>query len=286
MRVRQQISTDTDATMDVTQPEASSTPRQDETVTPVPEDLQGATEAPGRSSRSHLCAPCGKDFGTEAALNMHKSQKHGLKNVLTPCSRCDRKFQSLASMQQHFDSVHVEKFYCKTDECEYYTFSQEGLDLHRRSYHRDHFPFRCSRCPFVSISAIQLGQHSADSHGTAYFAPKDSDVHICLVCKATITTWGGFLNHMASHPQNKYHCDECEWRFSSARVFNKHCQSSHDTRHHACDFCAEDFMSNDALYSHVLRQHHFECYICHVYFTNEDELVEHLTTNHKEKPTS
>ena len=84
-------STDTDVTLDPA-PVASSTPQ--------PEDAEEPSQAPVKES--YICGLCGKPFDNEAALSMHESHNHNIKSVLTPCIKCGRVFQSLASMlQQH-----------------------------------------------------------------------------------------------------------------------------------------------------------------------------------------
>ena len=213
------LTTDTDVMLDPALA-ASSTPHPGDKETQTPPVQEKATGSPGRSSHPYVCSFCKKGFEKLPALNMHKAQKHKFKVVLTHCPDCLSTFSSLPSMQQHHMHKHkLKEFHCDMSDCDYFCYSAEELNKHRRRDHRSYFKFRCSKCHFVSVTSAELWQHSAEIHSSFYLPPQEN-VDQC---------WSLYFDHIRTHPQNKFACDECPFVFSSPQVLNTHCVSAHDT---------------------------------------------------------
>ena len=50
----------------------------------------------------------------------------------------------------------------------------------------------------------------------------------------------------------------------------------------ACLYCTEDFMTNDLLFSHVIK-HQIQCSICYEYVLTEADLNQHMLRRHKKE---
>jgi len=86
--------------------------------------------------------------------------------------------------------------------------------------------------------------------------------------------------HSRVHEENKFHCDECGWSFTSIDVLARHGRGAHDSRPFYCKECVSYFWSLEDLISHEKEFHEFECFVCHQTFPMELELEEHKMDAH------
>ena len=129
------LTSDTDVTLDPALA-ASSTPHPGDEETSAPPVQEKATRSPGWSNHPHICNICKKGFNKVPYLNIHKTQKHKFKVVLTSCPDCAKTCSLLAIMQQHHEHKHkLKEFYCEMSDCDYFCYSAEELDNHRRRNH-------------------------------------------------------------------------------------------------------------------------------------------------------
>ena len=137
----------------------------------------------------------------------------------------------------------------------------------------------CFDC-FENITGLL--QHGA-SHGRKSYVKNPSgskQQFICSICKETSDTLDQLMGHTGTHPENKYHCDECSWHFNFIHALAIHGQDCHNTRHHSCQWCPKYFNTAEELLQHIHSNHHFECTSCYVSFPTADELKEHEVVKH------
>ena len=211
-------------------------------VTEHPE--QPAQAGPGESARKgFVCGKCGMYCSTAATFRVHLST-----NKKTPCPFCPQKFFDAASRNKHVGMKHSDrsdrKLNCRlAPNCKQTFNSIKELGIHSRQAHWKTFPFRCNykNC-FDQVAQL--------------------------------------LSHTQVHEENKYKCDECDWKFPLIAGLTCHGQDCHDTRHHACSWCVEHFDNVDALYAHIRNKHHFKCTICYNVSPTAEELEEHIKEKH------
>ena len=232
---------------------------------PVPEpptselvEKPKTTGRPGHPGRPHVCEHCGKDFEKLSSLHMHESQKHRDKidpsvlNTPVTCDTCDRTFASQADLEQHAEAGHKSQpdptpappapapeptppqphhIYCTVDNCNFFCYIVIDLQKHRRWDHPGVYKFKCNRCPYVTDTSDKIGIHNTLVHLGGYLSMGDSVYLTCSLCTTICFSWAEFFAHIRKHPTNKYPCNECQWVFNSPTLLNKHCVSTHDTRH-------------------------------------------------------
>ena len=243
---------------------------------PVPEpQISEVVEPPkttGRSGHPHVCEYCGKDLGKLSSLHIHESQKHrdkinpSILNTPATCDTCDRQFASQADLEQHAEAAHKSQpepappalaqtaepiapqphhIYCTVVNCDLFCYIDIDLQKHRRSRQYDVYKFRCNRCPYVTYSSDKIGIHHVLVHLGGYISMGDSVYLDWSLCAFVGYSWAEFFAHIIKHTTNKYPCNECQWVFYSPALLNKHCVSTHDTRHFGCGYCMSVFTTNN-----------------------------------------
>ena len=118
-------------------------------------------------------------------------------------------------------------------------------------------------------------------HGMQHTAQRTRrDQHKCSLCPETFGWVAQLLFHTQVHDENKYKCDECEWRFYLIAALTCHGQDCHDTGCHTCSWCVEYFDNADTLHTHMGCKHHFECTICCGISPVAEDLEERIRGKH------
>ena len=165
-------------------------------------------------------------------------------------------------------------------DCETKFSSVKEVGIHCRRHHQVNFPWRCSvkDCFECFASITELFRHAELCHDrTAY---TENRQFTCSACRKLFDTLDDLMTHTGVHPNNRFGCDECPWKFSSIQGLAVHGQDCHDTRHHPCQHCMQHFESVDDLYQHNQRRHNFECTACYDSFPTADELQAHEVDKH------
>ena len=126
--------------------------------------------------------------------------------------------------------------------------------------------------PWSSIAELMERKHGM--RPTAQRTRRISTNVLCV--RKHFTKLLSYCLHTQVHEENKYKCDECDWRFYLIAGLTCHGQDCHDTRHHACTWCVEYFDNADALYTHIRNKHYFECTICYNVSHTAEDLEEHI----------
>ena len=241
-------------------------------------------------------------------MHMHESQKHrdkvdpSLLNTPVTCDQCDREFASQADLEQHADTVHPAPepeptpavpvanpippqphlICCTMPNCNFFGYIEEDLHKHLRARHPLVYKYRCNRCPFVTDDTNKLGMHHTHIHLGGFNDIGEGMFLTCDLCTTLSYSWHTLFAHIRKHKTDKYPCNECQWVFNSPQL-NKHCVSTHDTRHFGCGYCMKDFKNNTEVCAH-LREHQIECILCTEMFLTEDDYNLHMSEEHPDNP--
>ena len=164
--------------------------------------------------------------------------------------------------------------------------NMKELGIHSRQAHWKMFPFRCNYkdcfdC-YRTIDALvkHCRTHGKETWDATHCTEDKKDRFKYSLCPETFDQVAQLLSHTQIHEENKYKCDECEWRFYLIAGLTCHGQDCYDTRYHACTWCVEYFDNADALHTHIRRKHHFECTICYDVSPTAEELEDHIREKH------
>ena len=173
---------------------------------------------PPRSLRLHIqtCVNCSnRPAQFRVHLTTHKK---------TPCPFCPQKFYDAASRNKHVSVKHSDrsdrKLNCRLAPERNMTFNNmKELGIHSRQVHKDMYPFRCNyKDCFDCYRTIDTLVKHCRTHGketwdATHHTEDKNDWYKCSLCLETFDQVAQLLSHTQVHEENKYKCDECEWRF-------------------------------------------------------------------------
>ncbi|XP_013410907.1 uncharacterized protein LOC106174067 isoform X2 [Lingula anatina] len=138
---------------------------------------------------AHICGECGKLFFSQQKLNLHISQSHSAKEVLTcPYDDCSTELKKQQLASKHVQVVHykIKPYHCDVPGCGKSFVSQTTLNSH-------------------------LLVHSGDKH------------HTCKFCQQRFRTNWQLKVHMRRHTDEKpIKCDQCDYRCRQRASLNWH----------------------------------------------------------------
>ena len=245
--------------------------------------LGTATQATSAENRRVGCVHCFANFANRTELVSHINQNHRT----IKCQECDKKFVLATDRDNHRRDVHtLPRYSCDAPQCDIYTHNPDELQLHKRDAHWDVFKFRCCVRPCYDVfkNIGKLFDHLYKVHGRGMAQGEDEEkYYACDKCDRVFQSIGMLIHHSGDHEQNIRQCEECAWKFSSWHQLIIHCINTHDTMHHACATCGQDFNTNDAKVTHSSREHTGKCWICTKNFVLVEQLQVHLRDEHKMK---
>ena len=240
----------------------------------------------GGAHKGFVCGRCSMYYSTAATFKIHIAT-----HKKTPCPFCPQKFYDAASRNKHVSAKHSDrrdrKLNCRlAPDCNETFNNMKELGIHSRQAHRDMYPFRCNYkdcfdCYRMIDALVQHSRtHGKETWDVTHHTEDKKDWYKCSLCPEIFDQVAQLLSHTQVHEQNKYKCDECDWRFYLIAGLTCHGQDCHDTRHHACTWCVEYFDNVDDLHTHIRHKHHFECTICYDVSPTAEELEEHIKEKH------
>ena len=242
-----------------------------------------ATQATSAENRQFGCVHCSAGFPTRTELVSHVNQKHRT----IECQDCDKMFVLAADRDNHRRDVHTHPRYsCDAPQCEVFTNNSDELQLHKRDAHWDVFKFRCCVRPCYDVfkNIGKLFDHLLKVHGRGMPLEEDQEeCYACDKCDRVFRSIGMLIHHSGDHEENIRQCEECAWKFASWHRLIDHCLNTHDTMHHACATCGQDFNTNDEKVTHSNKKHTGKCWICNKDFILVEQLQVHLRDEHKMK---
>ena len=242
-----------------------------------------ATQATSAENRQFGCVHCSSSFSTRTELVSHVNQKHRT----IKCQDCDKMFVLAADRDNHRRDVHTHpKYSCDAPQCKVFKINSDELQLHKRDAHWDVFKFRCCVRPCYDVfkNIGKLFDHLLKVHGRGMPLEEDQEeCYACDKCDRVFRSIGMLIHHSGDHEENIRQCEECAWKFASWHRLIDHCLNTHDTMHHACATCGQDFNTNDEKVTHSNKKHTGKCWICNKDFILVEQLQVHLRDEHKMK---
>lgn len=158
---------------------------------------------------SYLCADCGKQYATMAALIVHRNKAH----------------------------LHIKPYQCTI--CAASFSGSSGLCQHRKTHQTD-LTHKCTECGKLFKFKQSLLTHSRIHSNSKEFA--------CSTCKKHFTQKSAMIRHQRIHSGDRpFRCSLCLLRFADISVLRRHCLGVHnilkfkyDPKLHFCETSEND----------------------------------------------
>lgn len=226
-----------------------------------------------------------KDFDTEAKLQQHMSQVHWA-NKRFWCLFCKERFETLEEKHAHPKSCsqRAPESHISCSLCEKKFARKHSLLYHMRTTHRlPQATYVCHLCgetfPNNSHYQFHLQNHE--------LGPRPYECHHCgrkFQAKKTIA----FHILRFHYPRDlcTIRCDQCDDRFATQELLNRHMVQHKEKIRCKCDICGKILVTKSALVQHKKRQHtiegqsmKFRCDQCDFTTTKDFYLKKHKITH-------
>ncbi|XP_062847076.1 zinc finger protein 1035 [Trichomycterus rosablanca] len=209
-------------------------------------DADDASDNDSDSAPYFPCHVCGKTFPTSESLEDH--QKCHLGEKPYECEECGKCFFHLANLQQHQRS-HKSEFQCQM--CGRGFVTLFALRKHKHSHVRKH-PHQCTKCNLGFAKANQLAEH------------------------------------MTTHREENFPCDLCDQTFSCKLSRAEHRKNHTQMEEELPPLIPATQQTSTPPLSKATSVRHarHHCEVCHVQFTDSEQLSEHGCDPAKERPYS
>ncbi|XP_044744053.1 zinc finger protein OZF-like [Chrysoperla carnea] len=163
------------------------------------------------------------------------------------CNICQKDLSNRFSMLRHME-VHDQnrslKYHCKT--CNKGFYAAENLKKHEIR-HLGKTKYQCDKCPkrFYVLSA--LGVHCKSSHKAKPIT--------CTQCSQQFYHQLQIEQHMQTHEEKKFVCEDCGKIFPTRNRLTKHKKIHSDERPYKCPICTRGFKQKFDLTNHVKYRH-------------------------------
>ena len=110
-------------------------------------------------------------------------------------------------------------------------------------------------------------------------------MYLCPVCAAALPYKQTFEDHLDSHNERTYFCDDCGKSYNTARSLYFHAQKYHPKTRFTCEQCEKIFQNKIYLQRHISSDHEGNKYICDYcpkVFHRKDYLKTHQMTCSKD----
>lgn len=204
------------------------------------------------------CHLCPETFKTKESKKKHLHKEHS-KDLLYPCSFCDRKFVSPKDVKCHNRKKHT---------------------IVTRVYLG---PYSCRVCP----TPLKFDSEAAKlEHFNVQHIDSETGKFICPVCKQLYANYPKTIEHMTMHKERKFICDLCGKNFIRKTGLQSHVGSVHATStNFQCEQCPDKKYKNMlALQRHVRAKHsdnpyRYPCEMCDRVFNDHTDRRRHRWTH-------
>ena len=196
------------------------------------------------------CEVCGKGYGREFKLDLHKKKVHGIINI-SKCETCNKEFSSRCHLNYHVKSVHEKSLSVICDLCGNTFSNQTSLQRHHQNVHQKIKNYVCNFC------------------SKAFSESKDLKMHIKCVHE-------GVKEHV---------CYTCGQAFGMRKSLNRHIKNIHDgIKDNICEFCFKAYSDKAKLNEHIKNFHErrrsHKCLICGKAYISPSKVKLHMKTSH------
>ncbi|XP_069478119.1 zinc finger and SCAN domain-containing protein 2-like isoform X2 [Ambystoma mexicanum] len=187
---------------------------------------------------TYICSECGKNFKSNAYLNIHKRIHTGAKPH--KCTECGKTFNQKTELVLH-QRMHTGERPFKCAECEKCFIRNSDLIVHRR-LHTGERPYKCPQCEEAFIRSSLLTMHQKRYHKKEL---------ICGECKGVFFTSSQLVTHQASHRLYRPNVSSARGKgFSLMSQLAMHKRTQAGERPLACEQCGQGFNHRKALTAH------------------------------------
>ena len=198
----------------------------------------------------HKCDICGKGYGREFKLDLHKKKVHGIVTVLK-CEHCNKDFTQKCHLNYHIQNVHEKSLSVICDLCGNTFSNQASLQRHHQIVHQKIKNFVCNFCSKAFSENRDLKMHIKCVHEGI----KD---HICAMCGQAF----GMRKSLKIHIRNIHEgikdqiCKYCHKAFATLSRLNEHTKVVHQgIRRHKCKICDKEFVTPSKVRLHMKNTH-------------------------------
>lgn len=231
--------------------------------------------------RKPYCGYCKRAFPTAQVLQQHRINVHAMDMMFT-CDFCPKKFKRRSHRAVHMRTHTREKPY----ECNYCgrKFSLSGNLKRHKMVHTGEKPHMCEHCGRSFIQYVELKNHLLVHlnkklnceicgrlfHSNAFLERHINMIHLagnpdkfikitladdnieheCHECNAKLSSRRTLANHMLTHGESTYLCDDCGKRCKTKKALDIHRRIHTGERPHRCDVCQRGFAQSSSLAYH------------------------------------
>ena len=234
-----------------------------------------------RKQSKWVCENCGRMFSSAKNLKHHCSLKlcenkkrhklHIQKQKLSSIS--DRKKRALLKKQIARKNL-PSKYSC--DQCEKRFKFQYEVRYHKKIYHSNVRPAKCTLCDKTFVHHHTLKYHMRRHTNDRPFQ--------CLTCDKAFYSRTSLKQHAFKHSDTKeYKCEICGDEFRYRPSLFSHMKIHEGYKPYECTHCQKGFRTSNALKSHTANVHMtlkvFSCTECGISFDLKSALNEHAKTH-------
>lgn len=232
------------------------------------EDLKSHFER-RHSNDSFKCSQCNKSFKKQLSAK-HCEERHKVKKDMK-CKVCDQTFYTSIELKVHLKRKH---YYRKCTICNYETFDEYNLKLHKDMHNIDDHPIdtaenrMCDQCGKIFKTSKVLKTHLRVH--SKYKKPKKQKLDACLYCDYSCSSRKDLLKHwLQAHPSKIKKCKLCNYITLRERFLLRH-MVKHNIK-----------LDVELMYPELrkIKSLVFECFICGFNIENKGLFNEHLKTH-------
>ncbi|NXS61271.1 ZN142 protein, partial [Brachypteracias leptosomus] len=252
------------------------------------------------------CASCGRTFGTNSKLRVHRLRVHE-KTPTHFCPLCDYGSYLRNDITRHVNSCHRGELSFGCARCQARFSSQTALKQHVLRRHQEQVPRGCPRCGFVCRSEATLKCHLQKQHpqlecGTCKesFASREAleehktqhFSHRCQLCSFAAKerqqlVWHYVEIHEPDAPQDKpLRCPFCDFSCCHQLVFDQHMKGHGGTRVYKCLDCEYTTKNRQKITWHIrihTGEKPYKCHLCQYACADPSRLKYHMRIHKEER---
>ncbi|RWS22727.1 zinc finger and BTB domain-containing protein 40-like isoform X1, partial [Leptotrombidium deliense] len=226
---------------------------------------------------------CKEIFNTIKQRDDHDRATHTIPGIAYPCENCDREFDTIGTLRDHFKNNHKE-YPCEL--CKQQVTGRKNFKQHQKGC-------KTSLTPQVQAENVQLLPHAC-SYPNCYCsyltkAKLDShvlhrhEIHACKKCGKEFDGYDRYYSHQRTcGNKNKCEFPGCEETFHTVKERKDHFRRVHaEVSEYPCPHCVKVFKRQGKLETHITNIHTQQtCTACNLTFKGLNSLNKHNIDKH------